>query len=171
VEQGEGDTDDLSVLAFTPPAPDENYTPTPVNDEKPREARVISYARDANLAIDGIRISSTSNTVEDAIEGVTLNLRAAQSSEDQDKAAVINLNVAEDKAGVKKSINDFVNAYNKMLDTVGSLTSVIPVGGDDGQPLAAALVGDASVRSFMSAMRSELGSAGGETGGIRILAD
>ena len=58
VTTGEGDTDDLSVLAFMPPAPDENYTPTPVNDEKPREARVISYARDATLAIDGIRISS-----------------------------------------------------------------------------------------------------------------
>lgn len=166
-----GDTGNLSVLAFTPPAPDADYTPMPVDENAPREARVISYARDANLAIDGIRISSSTNTVDDAIEGVTLNLRTAQSKDDQDNAAVINLNVAEDKAGVKKSINDFVAAYNKMLDTVESLTSVIPVGGDDGQPLAAALVGDASVRSFMSAMRSELGSAGGETGGIRILAD
>ncbi len=171
VTRGEDDTGDLSVLAFTPPAPDADYTPTPVDDENPRAARVISYARDADLAIDGIRISSKTNTVEDAIEGVTLNLRAAQSKDDQESAAVINLNVAEDKAGVKKSINDFVGAYNKMLGTVGSLTSVIPVGGDEGQPLAAALVGDASVRSFMSAMRSELGSAGGESGGIRILAD
>lgn len=171
VTQGEDDTGDLSVLAFTPPAPDADYTPTPADDDNPRAARVISYARDADLAIDGIRISSKTNTVEDAIEGVTLNLRAAQSKDDQESAAVINLNVAEDKAGVKKSINDFVAAYNKMLDTVDSLTSVIPVGGDEGQPLAAALVGDASVRSFMSAMRSELGSAGGESGGIRILAD
>ncbi|MDY3197711.1 MAG: flagellar filament capping protein FliD, partial [Pseudomonadaceae bacterium] len=53
---------------------------------------------------------------------------------------------------------------------VDSLTSVVSVGGDDGEPLAAALVGDASVRSFMSAIRSELGAAAGGDG-IRILAD
>lgn len=171
VASGAGDSGNLSMLAFTPPDPDADFTPTPVDESDPRAARVVSYARDANLAIDGMRISSSTNTVEDAIEGVTINLKAAQSKDDQDSAATINLNVAEDKGGVKKSITDFVAAYNKMLDTVGSLTSVIPVGGDDGEPLAAALVGDASVRSFMSAMRSELGSVGGEEGGIRILAD
>lgn len=171
VTSGAEDTGDLSILAFTPPDPDADYTPTPVDANNPLAARVISYARDANLAIDGIRISSSTNTVEEAIEGVSINLKSAQSADDQTAAATINLNVSEDKNGVNKSVNDFVNAYNKMLETVNSLTTVVPVGGDDGQPHAAALVGDASVRSFMSAMRSELGSMGGEAGGIRILAD
>src|SRR5690606_26850987 len=75
VTQGEDDTGDLSVLAFTPPAPDADYTPTPADDENLRAAREISYARDADLAIDGIRLSSKTNTIEYANEGVTLNLR------------------------------------------------------------------------------------------------
>ena len=41
-------------------------------------------------------------------------------------------------------------AYNKMMSTTNSLTSVTEVGGDDSQPLAAALVGDASVRSVLN---------------------
>ena len=160
----------LEALRFTPDPPNAAFDPTPIDPNDPHAARVISYSRDANLAIDGISLSSASNTVEDAIEGVTLSLKKAQTTEALDNAETVNLSVAQDRAGVAKSITDFVDAYNKMLDNVNSLTSVTSVGGDDGEPLAAALVGDASVRSFMTAMRSELGSvAAGD--GIRILAD
>lgn len=160
---------ELKDLAFAPPSGREaEFTPEVPTD--PRAARVISYSRDANLAIDGIALSSAGNTVSDAIEGVTLTLKKAQTTEQLNDAQTVNLSVAQDRSGVSKSITDFVDAYNQMLDTVSALTSVVAVGGDDGQPLAAALVGDASVRSFMTAMRTELGSpSSGE--GIRILAD
>ncbi|WP_350224383.1 flagellar filament capping protein FliD [Halopseudomonas bauzanensis] len=166
-----GATGELGTLAFAPQSGTEaDFQPTPVDADNPRAARVISYSRDANFAIDGINLSSASNTVEDAIEGVTLTLKAAQSQEALENAETVNLGVAVDKAGVKKSITDFVDAYNKMLDSVNALTNVTPIADGNADPLAAALVGDASVRSFMSAMRSELGSpASGE--GIRILAD
>lgn len=164
-------TGELGALAFTPPSgTDADFQPTPVDAGNPRAARVISYSRDANFAIDGINLSSASNTVEDAIEGVTLTLKAAQSKEALDNAETVNLGVSVDKAGVKQSITDFVDAYNKMLDSVNALTNVTPIADGDSEPLAAALVGDSSVRSFMNAMRSELGSpTSGE--GIRILAD
>lgn len=164
-------TGELGALAFAPPSgTDADFQPTPVDADNPRAARVISYSRDANFAIDGINLSSASNTVEDAIEGVTLTLKAAQSQEALDNAETVNLGVAVDQAGVKKSITDFVDAYNKMLDSVNALTNVTPIADGDSEPLTAALVGDSSVRSFMNAMRSELGSpASGE--GIRILAD
>lgn len=159
----------LQALAFAPPSGTEaEFKPEDVDN--PLAARVISYSRDANFAIDGISMSSAGNTVEGAIEGVTLTLKAAQSEEALSNAETVNLSVAQDRGGVRKSITDFVDAYNKMLGSVNSLTSVVSVGGDDGEPLAAALVGDSSVRSFMNAMRSELTAvSGGE--GIRILAD
>lgn len=164
-------TGDFGNLAFAPPSGvDADFTPTPLDADNPRAARVISYSRDANFAIDGINLSSASNTVDDAIEGVTLTLKSAQSAEDLANAETVNLGVTEDKAAVRKSITDFVDAYNKMLDSVNSLTSVTPVGGDETEPLAAALVGDASVRSFMSAMRNEMGTAASGDG-IRILSE
>lgn len=164
-------TGELGALAFTPPSgTDADFQPTPLDADNARAARVISYSRDANFAIDGINLSSASNTVEDAIEGVTLTLKAAQSKEALDNAETVNLGVAVDQAGVKKSITEFVDAYNKMLDSVNALTNVTPIADGDSEPLTAALVGDSSVRSFMNAMRSELGSpTSGE--GIRILAD
>ena len=171
VEVSGADPGGLSALAFTPSSgTDADFQPTPVDPANPRAARVISYSRDASFAIDGIQLNSASNTVTDAIEGVTLTLKKAQTAEALENAETVNLGVSQDKAGVRKSITDFVDAYNKMLDTVNSLTSVVSVGGDDGEPLAAALVGDSSVRSFMNAMRTELGTpSAGE--GIRILAD
>lgn len=159
----------LRGLAFAPPSgADADFTPEVPDD--PRAARVISYSQNASLAIDGVTLSSASNTIEDAIEGVTLTLNKAQSKEALENAETVNVGITQDRAGVRTSITEFVDAYNKLMDTVGSLTSVVSVGGDDGEPLAAALVGDASVRSFMSAMRSELGTAAGSDG-IRILAD
>ena len=165
-----GDTGDLSYLAFSPAAPDANFTPTPIDPDNPMAARTISYGRDAQVAIDGIRISSASNTIDGAIEGVSITLKSAQSAEDIASANSVSLTVAEDRAGVKTQLKKFVDAYNKMMTTVGSLTKVTAVGGDDGQPLAASLVGDASVRSFTSAIRGELGNAQGSDG-MRILAD
>src|SRR5690606_17359281 len=130
---------ELKDLAFAPPSGREaEFTPEVPTD--PRAARVISYSRDANLAIDGIALSSAGNTVSDAIEGVTLTLKKAQTTEQLNDAQTVNLSVAQDRSGVSKSITDFVDAYNQMLDTVSALTSVVAVGGDDGQPLAAALV-------------------------------
>lgn len=164
------DTGDLSVLAFTPPAPDANFTPGAVDPGDPQAPRVISYARNANLAIDGIAISSQGNSVTEAIDGVTLTLKAAQSADDIANANSISLSVAEDRAGVKTQLKGFVDAFNKLNSSISSLTLVTPVGGDSGKPLTGALVGDATVRSFVGAIRNQLGSPGGGEG-IRLLTD
>tara|TARA_R110001592_G_scaffold4318_7_gene24274 strand:+ start:3303 stop:4772 length:1470 start_codon:yes stop_codon:yes gene_type:complete len=163
-------TGDLSVLDYTPPATT-TFEATAVDPNDPGAPRVISYARDANLAIDGIALSSTSNTVGTAVSGVSITLKSAQSAEDISSAKTVSLSVAEDRGGIKTSLKKFVDAYNKMVGTIGTLTNVTAVGGDDGQPLAGPLVGDASVRSFSSAIRGELGSVQGGTEGMRLLAD
>jgi flagellar hook-associated protein 2 len=161
---------DLSVLDFSPP-PTTDFAAPAADPANPLEPRVISYARDAKVAIDGITISSASNEIKDAIQGVTVTLKKAQTAEDLTAASSINLNVGEDRAGVRSTVTKFVDAYNKLTSTIDSLTKVTPVGGDDGQPLAAALVGDASVRSFMSSMRNELSTPASGDGAFRILAD
>tara|TARA_R110000764_G_scaffold112134_5_gene198958 strand:+ start:4101 stop:5552 length:1452 start_codon:yes stop_codon:yes gene_type:complete len=166
VDSDATDTGDLGVLAYTPPATSD-FVPAAPTD--PREARVISYARDANFAIDGISVSSATNEIADAIEGVTITLKKAQTQESLDAATTVSLNVSQDKAGIKKSLQSFVDGYNSLMSTINSLTNVTPVGGDEGEPLAAALVGDASVRSVLSNLRNEMATAG--TGSVRILSD
>lgn len=163
--------DGLSVLDYTPPPPNATFDPTVEDPADPGAPRVIGYARDANVVIDGIAISSTDNTIDDAIAGVSISLKSAQSPEDLNDFKTVSLSVAEDRGGVRSSLKKFVDAYNKMIGTIGTLTNVTAVGGDDGQPLAGPLVGDASVRSFSSAIRNELGSTVGGSEGMRVLAD
>jgi flagellar hook-associated protein 2 len=140
------------------------------------DVKYITMASNAKFSVNGLDLESATNSVENAIDGVTLTLTAPTSvsttangvTSSVDKP--ITLTVDQDKAGVKGTIKKFVDAYNALVDTTTSLTQVTKVG-DDKQPIAAALVGDAGVRQILSTMRSELGRAADGDGSVRILAD
>jgi len=160
---------DLASLAI--PAKSSSFTPTADG------VQYIAQAANAKFSINGLSLESKSNTVSDAIEGVTLTLSkptvvtttTGGTTSSSDKP--ITLTVAEDKSGVKSNIKKFVDAYNSLITTTSSLTQVTKVG-DDKQPITAALVGDSGVRQILSTMRNELGNPqSGGSGNIRILAD
>lgn len=71
-------------------------------------------ALDATLTVDGFDITSSSNSVTGAIQGVTLELVAEGSS---------TLKLAYDTDAVKESIDAFVGAYNALRATISSLKS------------------------------------------------
>jgi len=111
---------------------------------------VQSAAADASLKIDGVTVTSADNAITDAIEGLTIDLKAAQ------PGTVLNLTVALDPAGAKTSVQGFVTAYNKLMDTVAELTRY---NADTRE--AAPLLGDATVRGVRDQLRRTLaGSAG-----------
>ncbi len=72
-------------------------------------ANVLQAARDAQLVVDGVTINAQTNTVSDAIEGVTLTLTGKTDGP-------LTLTVADDIDGTKKSIKELVDAYNKVND-------------------------------------------------------
>lgn len=162
-------TGDLANLAI--PAKDPSVISTADG------VQYIAQAANAKFSINGLSLESNSNTVGDAIEGVTLTLtsptvvKTTTGSTTSSSDKPITLTVAEDKSGVKSNIRKFVDAYNSLITTTSSLTQVTKVG-DDKQPIAAALVGDSGVRQILSTMRGELGNPqSGGSGNIRILAD
>ena len=118
-------------------------------------------ASNATMVIDGIPISKSSNTITDAIEGVTFNLLKA------DIGAVTTLNVARNTAGIEKSISSFVGAYNDLNKTIGDLSRY-----NSETKQASVLTGDFTVRSIQNQLRSVLSeplkTAGG---GLSILAE
>lgn len=125
---------------------------------------VLERAQNAKFSIDGLKLESATNKVENAIPDVTLNLVAAD-----DKKA-IKVTVAQDQDGVTANIKKFVDAYNNLIKTTNSLTRVTKIG-EDGIPSTGGLVGDSSVRSILSGIQNELISVGGESGSVRILSD
>jgi flagellar hook-associated protein 2 len=73
----------------------------------------------AMLTVNGIGISSASNTVTGAVPGLTLNLLSASAG------ATVNLTVAPNSTAVSTAINKFVTDYNTAITDLNSEFSYI----------------------------------------------
>jgi flagellar hook-associated protein 2 len=73
------------------------------------------------FTVDGTAGTSSSNTVTNAIQGVTLNLTAAAIGIPAGTAQT--LTVARDTSSATTAINNFVNLYNTLVTTYGQLAS------------------------------------------------
>jgi flagellar hook-associated protein 2 len=103
----------------------------------------LQSASDAALTVDGIAITSSSNSVTGAITGVTLNLLATNTS-------AASLNLANDTSGAKTKVLALVTAYNDanvLLDEVTNPKSTFETYG-------ATLAGNSSVRSIRDQIRA-----------------
>ncbi len=107
---------------------------------------------DAVFAINGLPITKSSNTVTDAIPGVTLNLLKA--------AASTTFTVARDSAGIQTAVQAFVKGYNDARKAMADLSSYNAT-----TKQAAQLQGDATVRMAQSALRNILNGALSTSGG------
>jgi len=74
-------------------------------------------------------VSSSSNQINDAIPGVTLNLV------DADPDTTVNINVAADIEGIKQSITNLIDAYNSFIDDVDQQQSYDADTKQEGGPL------------------------------------
>lgn len=110
-----------------------------------------SAAQDTLLNMNGIDVRSSSTTVTEAVQGVSLDITGVGST---------TLNVTRDTAAVSTAVNNFVKAYNELNKTISSLA-----GYNAETKTAGVLQGDASVRSIQSQLRRQLGTAVDGLGG------
>ncbi len=97
----------------------------------------------ASLTVDGVPISSTSNTISSVIPGVTINLAGAAPAE------TVSLTVAPDANTATTAINSFVSAWNKVVQDLNSQFNVAS-DGSGGGPLEA----DDTLRGVQSQLLS-----------------
>ncbi len=74
--------------------------------------RELVQAQDAEFTVDGISYKRSKNQITDVIPGVTLTLLSADAM--NPKTATITL--SRDYDGIKGTINNFINAYNSLVD-------------------------------------------------------
>lgn len=106
----------------------------------------MTTAQDAVICLGGAggaTITSSSNTFDDVIPGVTMTF--SEVSDPDDPSDVTTFTVAEDSSASQAKVQTFVDAYNTLADTVDSLTSN---GGDDSSP--GVFAGDAGLSSLTS---------------------
>ncbi|HEY1151750.1 MAG TPA: flagellar filament capping protein FliD [Pseudoduganella sp.] len=103
-----------------------------------------SAAQDTKVSVNGITVTSASNAISEAIQGVTLNVTKVGSS---------TLNVSKDTGSIKSNLTAFVKAYNDLNGALKQLTAYDPE-----TKKAGILQGDATAQSIQSQLRRMLGS-------------
>jgi flagellar hook-associated protein 2 len=101
--------------------------------------RQLAQGSDARVVVNGVTVTRTSNTISDAITGVTLNLQNAEAG------TTIPVTVSRDASRAVSTIQTFASAYNALQTFVASSTAA-------GGPLAF----NVSVRSSFNTIKNTL---------------
>ena len=119
---------------------------------------LTQLGQDAKYSVNGLNLTSSSNVVTTAINGLTLNLTQAPPTGSTLQAQV---SVATDNTSVSNSVNTFVQAYNSVVKLEQSLTAY-----DTSTSTASVLTGDMTTNQISSQLSSILGSqlSGGSSG-------
>jgi flagellar hook-associated protein 2 len=130
VAQADGDGG-LSSLVYNPSLTT-NYT-----QQRP--------AADSVVFIAGFEHNSATNTVTDAIDGVSITLLDAEPGE------IFTLTIANDTAATTGRIKNFVDQYNSLAKTITALRGYEPT-----TKKAGPMLGDAMLRGIESELRNKL---------------
>jgi flagellar hook-associated protein 2 len=121
----------------------------------------LRQARDAVFTLNGIRQTRSSNSVSDAIEGVTLDLQEADASQ------TLTFSVERDDGAVVGAVQGLVDAYNAIVKEIRSKQTF-----DAETQTGGPLLGDRTANSILSSLRRTLvAPAPGVEGNIRRLVD
>lgn len=119
----------------------------PVGDEIVLTER--QAAADAIFVLDGITMHSASNTVEDALPGVTFTLL-------DETTSAARISIQPDTTAIQTKISSFVSAFNAVLEYVDTQTAF-----DSEEDIRGAFVGDSTVRSVSQGLSMAVASAYG----------
>jgi flagellar hook-associated protein 2 len=123
-----------------------------------------STAANASLTVDGIPITSATNTVTGAITGLTLNLTGTTPTNNP-----ATLTVTSDTTQISQALSTFVSDYNSALSQVNSQFTYSTSSGSQG-----VLGSDSTVRSLQGALEGVVAynsPASADSGSIQSLSD
>lgn len=116
----------------------------------------VQTATDAQLNVNGIDFTRSSNVIDDVLTGVSLTLNTATDG-------VANLTISQDNNEARANIVDFVAIYNEAQSQLKELSN---------SSVDGALAGDSIFRSLTSSLRNiVLGSSSSATSSIANLSD
>ena len=108
-------------------------------------------AQNTKLMVNGIAITSATNSVVDAVKDVTMTVA---------KVGTSTLAVQKDTASAGNAVAAFVNAFNNLQTVAGKLTAF-----DAASKSGAVLLGDSTLRNIQTGIRSALTTAQGDSAG------
>lgn len=128
------DANGLSALAFDPP-------------NAPGSTTLRQSGANAEATINGLPVTSASNTLANVVEGVTMTLGAVTS-------APVSIGVSPDTERIKKAVTDFTTAYNELSKLLSTETRY-----DDATKTAGNLQGDSTAVTLQRQLRNLVGGS------------
>jgi flagellar hook-associated protein 2 len=117
-------------------------------------------AQDAQITVNGLSITSSTNTFTDSLPGLTLEVKDISTSS-------IDVSVDLNKSAAETAIRNFVKAYNELNTDFGTVASYDAETGSAG-----VLLGDSFVRGVGNTLRNHLvNTYGDSTSSIRSFVD
>ncbi|MBI1275714.1 flagellar filament capping protein FliD [bacterium] len=128
------------------------------------DAAASQGATDAAITVNGVAVTSASNTISDAIADVTFTVKQATPP-----GTNINAEVTADTSLLETAVTNFVNAYNEIRVFMAKQNQR----GDDGLPTEdAVLSNNSTLRTIMTQIDSELNrTVSGLTSGLSRLSE
>lgn len=103
-------------------------------------------AADAAATVNGLAVTSTSNTLQNIVDGLTLNFSAVTT-------APVTVNVVTDSEALKKTVTDFAAAYSAVVKLIAADTKYDPASKQGGL-----LQGDSAAVGLQRQLRTLAGS-------------
>jgi flagellar hook-associated protein 2 len=122
-------------------------------------ATQTTAAANARATIDGVAVSSSSNTLANVLDGVSLTLTAPTT-------APVNVTVASDAEAIKKTLQDFATAYSEVTKLIAADTKY-----DAATRRAGPLQGDGSIVALQARLRGLLGDSSTASAAFSRLSD
>lgn len=115
-------------------------------------------ATDAVIHVNGIKVTQATNKLEDVIQGVTLNLSKADTTEQT-------LTVSRNDDKTKAAINEFITAYNNVQKFIKSSTAYTEGAG------GSVLNGDSTARTAQTRLSGIMNFQSSNGGAFKTLSD
>ena len=121
--------------------------------------QVGQTGQDASLTVDGVSVTSPSNTVSNAISGVTFQLLGSSAGTD------VQVEITNDNTDIATAVNSFVTAYNAVMKDINTQE------GNDSSGNAEPLYGNPTLAMIQSQLTGSLfgGAASGSISNITQL--
>ncbi|MDQ6970047.1 MAG: flagellar filament capping protein FliD [Mariprofundus sp.] len=107
--------------------------------------QTLQAAQDAQVSIDGLAITRSTNTITDALSGVTLSLKQA------DPAVTVNMTIGVDTAALQANVQSFVDAYNGLQTLINDQFKF-----DANTGVGGVLAGDPLLTTIQSALSTRI---------------
>lgn len=123
----------------------------------------VAKAQDAHFTLNGIAVTSASNTIKDVVTGVDITLKEVTTTEQF-------LTVEADNSQAQTAIKEWVDAFNQLQSTMSSLTQFTAKDSNSAELNSSngPLLGDATLRNIDQSIRSIFSK--GQPGEISVLA-